>query len=432
MKNLAHKLFKLFLGLFIILIPWQTRWIYAYWSIGAETWGQGQLGLYASMIVLILAALFFALHHREELRFSKSKFLYFVFIYSVLIGFLSPLPAVSLYYLLLVYLAVLFAHLCRFLNKRAVLQMFLGSGFLQAILAIYQSIVQHIGPNKWLGLAEHLPYQLGTAVVELADQRILRAYGALPHPNILGGFLFVSIFIGVYLWIDFYQRGAKKNWPKDFIRHNGLELSFIIVSLVVCTYGLLATFSRSAVLALAASLFSIAIINIFRRKWLRVTIVIRYAILFIIVVLSFNAWFDGAWTARLQVAGRLEEKSVTERVGTFQQFYSSSGKDILFGQGMAMNTKVTKDHNPAEPVYNLQPIHNIFVLALAELGVVGILIIISIIKLVVKEADEIDTSSTSLLLGLVIIGLFDHYLWTTWTGWLLMVFGLVNMYKQRK
>ncbi|PWB38903.1 MAG: hypothetical protein C3F02_01410 [Parcubacteria group bacterium] len=432
MKNLAHKSFKFFLGLFIILIPWQTRWIFSYWNIGAEPWEIGKLSLYGSMIVLLLAAIFFLTQHREELKLSKNKFLYFVFAYSIVIGLWSPLPAVSLYYLLIVYLAVLFAHLCRFLNKRALLYMFLTSGLIQALLALQQSIAQHIWANKWLGLAEHLPNTLGTAVVELGNERILRAYGALPHPNILGGFLFMTIFIGVYLWVDFYQRGEKERWGQSYVRKNVAGFLYVITTLVVATYALLATFSRSAVLALLASLFSVAIINVLRRKWLRVSVVIRYAIIFIIVVLSFNAWFGDAWTTRLQVAGRLEEKSVKERYGSFNQFYTASGKDILFGQGMAMNTKVTKDHNPTEAVYNIQPIHDTFALALAEVGVIGILLIIGILRMVIKEADEIDTASTSLLLGLMVIGLFDHYLWTTWTGWLMMVFGLVNMYKQKK
>lgn len=431
MNKLALQLFRISFAIFVITIPWQTRWIFLYHNLGGQNWEQGKLGLYGSMIILLLTAIFFVLSHPKELHFSKDKFLYFVFLYAIVMGFLSPLPIVSFYYTLLILLAVLFAHLFRFVDKTWVLKVFLFSGVLQAILALRQLIFQYIGANKWLGIAEHLPYQLGTAVVELGDQRILRAYGSLPHPNILGGFLFVAIFCGICLWMDFYKKGDKKNWDKLYLRDNLWQFLFVVISLVICTYALLASFSRSAVLALAASLFSVLIINILRRRWMRVGVVIRYSVLFLLVILSFNIWFGGAWSARLQIKGRLEQQSIEARAGTFKQYYNSSGQEILFGQGLGMNTKVTHDHNPDEPLYNIQPIHDIFVLSLAEVGVFGVLLLLFVLRLIIKEANEIDVMSTSLILGLGVIGLFDHYLWTTWTGWLLLAFAFVNMYKSK-
>lgn len=429
MKNQAQRLFKLFLYLFIILIPWQTRWIFYYATLDEQIWEWGKLSLYVNILVLLLAAFCFLWHYRHELRFSKNKLLYLIFAYSIVMGLLSPWPLVSFYYLLLIYLAVIFAHLSRFASKIWVLRTFLIGGFIQSLLALQQAVGQYVGDNKWLGLAEHLPQQLGTAVVEVDGLRVLRAYGSLPHPNILGGFLFVTIFVGIYLWMDFYKHGQKNNWQNDFVKKNLGWFLFTLVTLVLATYGLLASFSRSAVLALVASLFSVAVINVLRRRWLRVLTVVRYLAILVIAVLTFNIWSGGAWTARLQVEGRLEEQSIERRVGTFRQFYTASGKDVLFGQGLGMNTKVTKDHNPTEPSYNLQPIHNIFVLALAEVGVLGLVLILVVLHMVTKEAEEIDVMSTSLLLGLAIIGLFDHYLWTTWTGWLLIAFGLVNLHK---
>ena len=431
MKDQAQQVFKFFLGVFIILIPWQTRWIFYSWTLDKQFWELGQLSIYGSTLVLLLASAFFLGHYRHELRLSKNKLLYFVFAYSIAMGFLSPAPLVSFFYLLLIYLAVIFAHLSRFVSKIFVLRVFLISGFIESLVALQQAVSQYVGPNKWLGLAEHLPQELGTAVVEVDGLRVLRAYGSLPHPNILGGFLFVTIFVGIYLWMYFYKRGQKANWQAGFIKKNLAWFLFTILTLVLATYALLASFSRSAVLALLASLFSVAVINVFRRNWLRVSIAVRYLAIFVIAVLTFNIWSGGAWTARLQVEGRLEEQSIEKRAGTFRQFYTSSGKEILFGQGLLMNTAVTKDHNPDEAVYNIQPIHNIFVLALAEVGFFGVLIILAVLRLVTKEADEIDVMSTSLLLGLAIIGLFDHYLWTSWTGWLLITFGLVNLYKAK-
>ncbi len=60
--------------------------------------------------------------------------------------------------------------------------------------------------NKYFGLAQQNPGNLGVSVLEIDGYRILRSYGSLPHPNILGGFLFVSIIVGIYLWVNFYKK----------------------------------------------------------------------------------------------------------------------------------------------------------------------------------------------------------------------------------
>ena len=69
---------------------------------------------------------------------------------------------------------------------------------------------------------------------------------------------------------------------------------------------------------------------------------------------------------------------------------------------------------------------------LAEIGLIGAFFVFHVVKKIIKSADKIDVMSTSLIVGLVIIGLFDHYLWTSWTGWVLMSLALVNMYKHHK
>lgn len=424
-----RQLFYFFLALFVLLIPWQTRWLFHDWLLGIELWEYGRLSLYASSIVLFVAGLFFAFSHKKELHFSRSKFFYILFIYSIILSFRSPAPLVSFYYLFLIYSAALFAYLIKFLPKVFIYRAFLFSGLVQGTLSLYQLFTQKVIANKWLGMSEHLPSTLGTSVVEIADERILRAYGSLPHPNILGGFLFVVIFFGIYFWIDVYKKNQVHVWNKFFRKPDFWNLIFVVLALIISTYGLLASFSRSALLALLLSLFSVALINFFKRDWLTVTIITKYLVIFMLVFWSFNTWFPGAWSARVQMNGRLEEKSISERVDTMDQLGWNNYKNIFFGQGLGMNTLATFDKYPNQPVYNVQPIHDIFILLLAEIGLIGAFFVFNVVKRILKSANKIDTMSTSLIMGLVIIGLFDHYLWTSWTGWILMSVGLVNMYK---
>ena len=431
-SKLARKTFKILLAIFIILIPFQTRWIFYDWRLSGQVWEYGRLSLYLGMIVLLVAALFFLLANKKEIYLSKDKFLYFLFLYSLFIGFISPLPAVSFYYLAIIYLAALFAYLIKFLPKYFVFKMVLLSGAIQAVMAICQLYTQKVWANKWLGVAEHLPQTLGTSVVEVGGDRILRAYGALSHPNILGGFMFVAIFAGIYLWLNFYSRMDEKGWHKAFKKKSISEFFLIILGLILCSYGLLASFSRGALLALALSLFSLLLINIFRSKWLVVNVVIKYLIVFLLVAISFNIIWPGAWSTRIQAEGRLEEKSISERIDTLDQLGWRDYKTAFLGQGLGMNTYEVYSQDTTRPIHDNQPIHDIFILLLAEVGVIGAFLLFNVVRIIVKSANQVDVMATSMILGLIVIGFFDHYLWTSWTGWLMVSIGLVNLYKHKE
>ncbi|MBT6691582.1 hypothetical protein HOB10_04585 [Candidatus Parcubacteria bacterium] len=429
----AHqRLFKFFIALFIFLIPWQTRFIFYDWRLGDQVWQYGRLSIYFSMTFLLVAGVFFILAHKKELRFSKNKFLYLIFGFSILASFFAAQPLVSFYYLAMIYMAVLFAYLVKFLPKHFIFRAFLFSGLIQGLIALQQFLAQRIFANKWLGIAEHLPEIAGTSVVEVAGQRILRSYGALPHPNILGGFMFLVIFLGIYLWINFYQKCAKNNWKSSFLQKHLPEFIFILSTLVISTYGLLTSFSRSALLALFLGLLSVLLINTLRNNWLVVNVIIKYAVVFMLIFWSFNFWSPGTWSNRWHMEGRLEEQAIEERISTMEQLGFDSYKNMMIGQGLGMNTYLTFQKDLNRPVYNIQPIHNIFMLSLAELGIIGVLLLFNIIAMVFKAANKVDIMSTSLILGLAVIGMFDHYLWTSWVGVLMLAFAFINLFKQQE
>ncbi|MDD5749896.1 MAG: O-antigen ligase family protein [Patescibacteria group bacterium] len=432
-QKLSWNLSKFFLAIFIVLIPFHTRWIIFDFSLGQDIWEYGRVSLYLNVLVLFLATLFFALSRRgQDFYFSKNWYLYFIFAYSLIISFFSLQPLLSFYYLLFIYLALLFAYLVKFFSKWFVFKAFLFSGLIQSFLAVSQIFSQKVAANKWLGLAEHLPAVLGTSVVEIDGLRLLRAYGSLPHPNILGGFLFVVIFVGLYLWINFYRQELAKDKKEKISKKKIVELIFIITSLALSSFALLASFSRSALLALLLSLFSVLLINIFRRSWLAASMIAKYLVLFTLVFVSFNIWWPDSWFSRFDFSSRLEQKSIDERVSSLDQLGWDNFRHGFFGQGLGMNTLATYYKYPEKNIYDIQPIHDIFILLLAEVGVVGAFLLFNVVRMIIKSANQVDLMSTSLILGLGIIGLFDHYLWTSWTGWLLMAFALVNLYRPKE
>lgn len=70
---------------------------------------------------------------------------------------------------------------------------------IESILAIMQFMFQSTYFNKWFGLAYHDITIAGNSVVTTVSDKLLRPYGTLPHPNILGGFLAVAAIIALWL-----------------------------------------------------------------------------------------------------------------------------------------------------------------------------------------------------------------------------------------
>ncbi len=410
MKNRYYLIYINLLSLFIILFPWQIRYIFFDYKINEQIWEYGRLSIYLSMILLFLATIFYLFNNSHKLkRFfaiktwsRKSKALALFLIYLFLVSLFSASSIISLYYYLLLLLATIFVWLLKDFPRDKFFNLFLFNGLIQGLLSFYQSFSQKVIANKYLGIAEQIPERLGASVLEIDGYRLLRSYGSLSHPNILGGFLFFTIIIGIYLWLQFYRK--KRNDLFYFI--------FIIASIVIASLGLLLTFSRASFLALIVSLIILIIFSLFKKDYLSLFIISKY---FIILLLSFfviNLWWPQAWASRFDFNNRLEINSLEERAGGFKQVDFNNNKQLFLGQGLGMNTYL--NYSTDLEVYDIQPIHNIFLLILSEIGIIGVLLFINLI-----EKKKYNILSLGVLIGFIVLGSFDHYLWTSWTGLLL-------------
>lgn len=419
MRLTANKLFNFFLLLTVFLIPWQTRWIFYTQPVNNQLWEYGQLGLYLSMISLSLAIIF---HKKKDSikwnKYSWSITLVVWLVYLLIISWLSISPTVSLFYFLLIVLSFIFFFLLQQADKTKLLITLVISGTIQALLSGQQFISQHIGANKWLGLAEHWPQTLGTSVIQFDGLRWLRAYGSLPHPNILGGFLLISILAAIWLWFTIYRQAAENGWQraKQFI----LPLALVLISLILMTFGLLASFSRGALVALLITLVASLFYTYYRRDKLKIVILLKYLLLLFLIITTFNIFLPHSLWSRWQVSSnRLEAISIQERQTSWQQIDWTSPKQLLFGQGLGMNSLVNLPSDVAP--YTVQPIHNYWLLVLGEIGLIGLLIFLYLFWQLIK-ASRLSVEHSWLLIW-VLAGLVDHYWWTSWTGW--MLFGII-------
>lgn len=308
-------------------------------------------------------------------------------------------------------------------NKLKLIYSFLFGIFLQAILGIWQFLVQNSFSNKWLGLAYHDPAQLGASVVEFiakdgVGERWLRAYGGFDHPNILGGVLAIALLILISEIIInqvFNYRFLKLiNW----------------IFLGTFSVALFFTFSRAAWLAFFVGMLIILAGFTFKHN-LKAQKEILSAILIsgiLIGVLFFQ--YNELVATRMLDGSRLEQKSKIERITSYQEALSMIKKYPLAGVGLGNYTLALKKIVPNQENFYYQPAHNIFLLVFAESGFLGWLLFMGLILYLAffiffrseKYKDKI--TKISILAGLVILMFFDHWLWSLHFGilflWLIL------------
>ncbi len=387
MANLNQRLIYFLL----FLLPWQTRLILRPGLLNSAIWEYGHLGIFATEILLWLIIIwrwprFFDQLRRQRIGLTLSASLAVFYLFTSADKWLT-----------LQILAHYFAALSLFLilkdlssaEKRLAIGAFVAGVTFQAILGIWQFLTQSTLGNHWLGLVAHPAWLAGTAVIENTAGRFLRAYGGLPHPNILGGYLVVSLMLLLTVFGRHYRPGLV--WVLYFIQLSALFF----------------TFSRGAWLALAVFLL-IFLWQDQRPRWLAAA-----ALVFV-----FYGWlFSPLLDSRLMGIGRLETISKNERLTQYSEAWSLVKQAPFFGTGPGLYTLAWHNLRPDQPVWALQPVHNIFVLALAEWGIVGLALLGLAIVPITKGA--LANTKVPLVIALVILGLFDHYLLSLWSGLIL-------------
>lgn len=257
--------------------------------------------------------------------------------------------------------------------------------------ALIQVVIQFSPETTLLGLSMYDPAVAGIAVVETQAGRWLRAYGTLPHPNMYGGFLVMACVI---TWQ--FAKGCDK----------ALWMLPMWVGLLVVT------FSRSAWITLVVLLVvSFPMLWKHAKKPLIASAVV-IAVLVGLLFPQFQSRFGGG--------GRLEARSLTERVDTYEDGQQVVQDHLWLGTGVGGYTGALLTYFPERNGYALQPVHNTAVLLLAELGIVGIVFMLLIALWKMNSALWKQKSALTVIIVIVLLGMVDHYLWSTQSGIILL------------
>lgn len=378
--------------------------------------------------------------------FRSMKLLEFFFLYLWAIFRLTPVIKCSTWNIV--------QEKCKIYLKRIII-IFIILALIQSIIGIWQFIVQKSVGLTWLKesiILEEIP---GVAKIVLDGERYIRSYGLFPHPNILGGFLVISILITInYLRIVFPKerdiltkgslwtntnvpsqhkcstwnilwgkRGTSVENSRKFIKYirrrfvdmvSGqfgyyLILGFQILALIL-------TFSKSAWIGLIISLLYFWTKNV-PRGTLKGTLTrkIKYFALFggIIILLFFILKPD-----RYSFLG----KSVIDRIFYINVSRGTFINNPILGVGSG-NFVLSLNNLKVIENWQFQPVHNVFLLILNELGIIGLLSFLWFIWEIIKNVPRgtfLDKSFQltirGLFFGFLLIMLLDHYFWDIQQG----------------
>ncbi len=244
-------------------------------------------------------------------------------------------------------------------------------GVFQSVVGIVQVIFQHSVGMFFLKESIISPNIAGVAKIIAVNQPYIRAYGLFPHPNILGGFLFFSVMI-TYFYLNcstWNNLGDKKqsNVPR------GTIITILIKAmLAIQLVGLFFSASKSAIFALIiafiyinvprGTFIFIGLKRLFYKKWTNLVFCLG---IFMVIVEIF----------KIDVY-RLFLNSIKGR----ELYLLMAGKLIknnpILGVGNGQFVIVAEKIFPNLEQWQYQPVHSVFLLIWAELGIVGLILFV--------------------------------------------------------
>ncbi len=402
---------KVLFGLWIGSIFFPIRKVF----LGPQSFTTGEYSdfltysLYLSQILLILLIGWMLFRSRELPKLTKSSTALFLLIILSFLPNLSHINEINLRYLSFLVIGVVSYGTVTLLSTKfdnlplVFARLFSIFALFQAVLAFYQFLAHRsMGLGK---LGEPVLSALNFGVAKIVSGgTFIRGYGTFPHPNLLAVFLISIIFLNIWLILN-------QNSLKWRILH--------YTSLIVCVFALIITFSRGAWLAAVVGGLAFSIIYLLKFGWQKRFIFIGGSM--IAALLICFVLFRPFILQRSDVSGEAWDKrgvynhAAVEMIKDKPIFGLGAGKSMLHMQQYT-ETKL-------EP-WDIQPIHNYYLLSAAEWGIpVALALIAFFVWHIIlgfrafKSSPDVQRATwnlvlVTLLICFMILMLFDHYFYT--------------------
>lgn len=415
-KGLGNKitplsLSRFFFYIFIFIIPFQINAVVYTTSVfeGGNFNPFTSVFIYLADLVFLLSFVcwgisIFKHEFKEKLTYGKSVLFIFLLIFLVFAEisvffaedkWLSFTIVIRLLEFILMYFYII----NQTVKLEKIINVLLASLALQALIAIFQYVFQGSLGLSFLGESNISPNELGIAKITTESGQIIRPYGTFSHPNILAGYLLTGIFLAYY---KIKQR---------------VTIAYPLIALLGLAFIL--AFSRGAFLAfIIAALVYFSVVE--SKISLKYIILIAAFLLFTVVIFNLEQTF----LSRVLFS---DASSLDERI-----FYFNVSKNIFYnyplGIGIGNFTLALPDFTSVKLApWLYQPVHNIYMLLINEIGIFGALSFIILfltfpisVFFKMKKLKETDKKLGAILLAIItsifVIGMFDHFLISLYHG----------------
>jgi O-antigen ligase len=109
-----------------------------------------------------------------------------------------------------------------------------------------------------------------------------------------------------------------------------------------------------------------------------------------------------------------DDTSLRDRINLAKSSFQVIKNNLIMGTGLGNFTSAMKDiPTTVSGVLLIQPVHNVLLLMISEMGILGTLIYLSIwVKLIIKNIGKMNIFKWLIVIVLLVMGSFDHYLFS--------------------
>lgn len=280
------------------------------------------------------------------------------------------------------------------LNPKILLTTLFFSTSIQLLLVALQLTTHGSLQGIWYFLGER-SFSLATpglAKITMNGVEMIRGYGTFSHPNSLAGF-----YLLLYGFVLFYRP-----FQKFLLLRKGF--------LTIATLLILLSFSKIAILGL--------LIVSFYSTLQKRSDCLLCKISQMIIPITLGAIF---------LSGVGDPESIEKRIWLASSSFQIIREHLLGGVGLGNYLIAQSTFSIPYPYFFLQPVHNIFLLAVAELGIPLFILIMYLLKSTIQTIWK-SPAGKAVIIIVVLTGLFDHYWLTLQQNMLLVpvVFGLLT------
>ena len=381
---------KILFFLFLLLIPTQfgKHFFLAFSYLSGVRVDYLAPTIYLTDIIIFLLAI---ANSKIVFKFFKNKKI-LISLFFLLINILfSRLPIISFYWFLkTIELLIIF-----FLAKKILTTLkekyILIALFISSLFQLFISLTQLINKHSVQGIFYYFGERLltlstpGVAKASIQGAEFLRPYGTFSHPNSLAGF-----FLLLYFFVLTY---------KKFNRYLAIKYLLLFISSIL----VFISFSKTAIACyLILNTYHLLLNTKLNCKICKIA---RIIVVFIVSLIFLSATTDPL--------------TVNKRIELMKNSIEIIFKNPLFGVGIGSYLIEQAKFSSKFYLFFNQPVHNIFLLFIAETGlIIGGFILYQLINRLIRA--HLKKEQWILIFVIIFTGFFDHYWLTLQQNFLLM------------